>query len=109
MGKSRGDFTDVLVRKKILSPDQLEEARSIATAQGVKLQDALAKLGYATATDCAQAMDEASGLPFVDLSTMEIPKAVVELVPESVARENLVMPLGLEGNAMRIALADPDN
>jgi type IV pilus assembly protein PilB len=109
MGKSRNDFTDVLVRKKILSPDQLEEARSIATAQGVKLQDALTKLGYATPTDCAEAMAEASGLSFVDLSTMEIPKAVVELVPESVARENLVMPLGLEGNAMRIALADPDN
>ena len=109
MGKSRGDFTDLLVKKKILSADQLEEARSIATATGVKLQDALAKLGYATAADCTSAMAEPSGLQFVDLTALEIPKAVVELVPESVARENQVVPLSHENNALQIVMSDPND
>ena len=109
MAKARGDFTDILVKKKILSPDQVEEAASLANSTGVKLQDALAKLNYASLADSTQAMAEHGGLQFVDLSTMEIPKAVVELVPESVARENIVLPLALEGNVMKIAMADPSN
>ena len=28
MAKARGDFTDILLRKKILGPDQLDEAES---------------------------------------------------------------------------------
>src|SRR5206468_2974321 len=39
----------------------------------------------------------------------EIPKAVIELVPESVARENLVLPLSLEGSMLKIITADPTN
>jgi type IV pilus assembly protein PilB len=109
MAKARGDFTDVLLKKRILSPDQLEEALSLANSTGVKLQDALAKLNYASLVDSTQAMAEHSGLQFVDLSTIEIPKSVIEQVPESVARENVVLPLSLEGNAMRIAMADPSN
>ena len=109
MAKARGDFTDILLKKRILSPDQLEEAVSLANSTGVKLQDALAKLNYASPAESSQAMAEKAGMQFVDLATLEIPKAVVELVPESVARENLVMPLGLEGNVMRIAVADPGN
>lgn len=109
MAKARGDFTDVLIKKKILSPDQLDEAVNLANSTGVKLQDALAKLNYASAAESSQAMAEQAGMQFIDLATLEIPKAVVELVPESVARENLVMPLGLEGNVMKIAIADPGN
>jgi type IV pilus assembly protein PilB len=109
MAKARGDFTDILVKKRILSADQLDEAAALANSTGVKLVDALAKLNYASLADSTQAMAEYSNLQFVDLSGMEIPKAVIELVPESVARENVVLPLALEGNVMKIAMADPSN
>src|SRR5690242_10172148 len=109
MAKARGDFTDLLIKKKVLSPEQLEEAQQFATATGIKLQDALAKQNYATPQEVVAAMAEYHGLQFVDLATVEIPKAVIELVPESVARENLVLPLALEGNALKIITADPTN
>lgn len=109
MAKLRGDFTDVLVRKKLISPEQLEEAAGLANSTGVKLQDALAKLNYVQPAESIAAMAEHSGLQFVDLSSVEIPKAVIELVPESVARENLVLPLALEGNTLKLITADPSN
>jgi type IV pilus assembly protein PilB len=109
MAKARGDFTDILIKKKVLSPEQLEEAQQFATATGIKLQDALAKQNYATPQEVVAAMAEYHGLQSVDLSTVEIPKAVIELVPESVARENLVLPLALEGNVLKIITADPTN
>jgi type IV pilus assembly protein PilB len=109
MAKLRGDFTDILVRKKLISPEQLEEAAGLASSTGVKLQDALAKLNYVQPADSIAAMAEHAGLQFVDLSSVEIPKAVIELVPESVARENLVLPLALEGNTLKLITADPNN
>jgi type IV pilus assembly protein PilB len=109
MAKGRGDFTDILVKKKILSPEQIEEAVNLADSTGVKLQDALAKLNYSSPTETGAAMAEFYNVQFVDLSTVEIPKAVTELVPESVARENLVMPLALEGNILKLVTADPTN
>ena len=44
MAKARGDFTDILLRKKIIGPDQLDEAEHLASSTGIKLQDALVKL-----------------------------------------------------------------
>jgi hypothetical protein len=55
------------------------------------------------------AIAEYYGMQFVDLAELSIPKAVIELVPESVARENVVLPLELEGNTLKIITADPTN
>jgi type IV pilus assembly protein PilB len=109
MAKLRGDFTDILIRRRILSPEQLTEAVNLSQSTGIPLQDALTKLNYASPIDCTSAMAEHAGLPFVDLSQMEIPKAVTELVPEAVARENLVIPLALEGGTLKLITADPNN
>jgi type IV pilus assembly protein PilB len=109
MAKARGDFTDILLRKKIIGPDQLADAENTANSQGLKLQDAIIKLNYATAAEVMGAVAEQHGMQFVDLAELEIPKAVIELVPESVARENVVIPLSLEANTLKIITSDPTN
>src|SRR5262245_13272359 len=37
------------------------------------------------------------------------PRALIELVPESVARENLILPLSLDGETLTCAAANPGN
>jgi type IV pilus assembly protein PilB len=109
MAKARGDFTDILIRRKIIGPDQLSDAENYANSHGLKLQDALIKQNYATANEVMSAIAEKHGMEFVDLTDLEIPKAVIEMVPESVARENVILPLNLEGNTLKIITADPTN
>jgi type IV pilus assembly protein PilB len=109
MAKSRGDFTELLLRKQILSPDQLAEARSLQQQTGSKLPDAIVKLGYATTDQVMSAIAEFHGLQFVDLTEVTIPPAVVELVPESVARENVILPLSQEDAALKIIMSDPSD
>ncbi len=109
MAKSRGDFTEILVKQQILSADQLEEAQAVAQQSGQKLQDVLMKLEYATADQIMAAIAEFHGMQFVTLTETTVPQAVIEMVPESVARENVVLPLGHENGALRIALADPSD
>jgi type IV pilus assembly protein PilB len=107
--KPRGDFTEILIRRQTLSPDQVEEARGMQKQTGAKLQEALVKLGYATPEEVMSAIAEFHGLQFVDLSEVTIPPSVVELVPESVARENVILPLAQEDGALKIIMSDPSD
>ncbi len=109
MAKAASDYTDVLIRKGTLSSEQLDEARNLSLGQGLKLQDALVKLNYASSIEVMEAMAEFHGMQFIDLTDVEIPKSVIELVPESVARENLILPLSLEGTVLKIITSDPSN
>ena len=109
MAKARGDFADILLKKKLIGPDQLAEAESIASATGIKLQDAIIKQQYLSANEVMSTIAEFYNMKFVDMSEITIAKSVIELVPESVARENVVIPLQLEDNTLELITADPTN
>ncbi len=107
MAKGRGDFTEILIKKQVLSADQLAEARNMAQQSGAKIQDALVKLGYCSMEDVMSAIGEHSGMQSVSLVDVTIPPSVIELVPESVARENVVIPLSQENGTLKIVVHDP--
>src|SRR5262245_14365365 len=109
MAKGRGDFTDVLIKKQVLSPDQLSEARTLQQQTGAKLQDTLVKLGYCSLDDVMGAIAEFHGMQFISLTEVTIPPSVIELVPESVARENVVLPMSQENGALKIIISDPSD
>jgi MshEN domain len=49
----------------------------------------------------------ASSVKSVDLSDMNVPPTIIEMVPESVARENVLIPIGEENGALQIATSNP--
>jgi len=105
--KTRQDWTDILISRGVISPDQLAEARQMAEESNLKLPDALSRLGYATGEDITRALAEQHGLDYVDLSEVTIPPSVVELVPESVARENAILPLAEADGELKVIVSDP--
>lgn len=109
MAKARGDFTDVLLRSGRLSTEQKLEAMNVAKSRGIKLGEALVQLGYLSSNEVMQAMAEYHRMEFVDLEATEIASSVVELVPESVARENVIIPLGKDNGALKIVASDPED
>jgi type IV pilus assembly protein PilB len=109
MGKARGEFTDILIKKGLLSADQLAEAKVLQQQTGAKLLDALVKLEYVSLEDGMAAMAEHSGLKSITLTDMTIPPSIIELVPESVARENVVIPLAEDGGTLQIVMSDPSD
>ncbi len=109
MSTRMGDFTQILIRQGIISKDQVSEAEQIAQASNIALGDALVRQGYATADEVMRALAQEHGLDFVNLDEVEIPPSVVELVPESVARENCVLPLSVDvdDDSLTVLLSDP--
>ena len=102
MAKTR-DWTEILIRRGVIGPDQLKESQRVGGA----VEDSLVKLGYAEAEDIMKAKAEQHGLPFIELREIEIPPSVIELVPESLARENIVMPLAQGSGTIKVIMHDP--
>lgn len=102
MAKSR-DWTEILIRRGVIGPDQLKEAER----SGGDVEDALVKLGYADATDVTKAKAEQHGLAYVELREVEIPASVIGKVPESLARENIVMPMAEGNGSIKVIMHDP--
>ncbi len=101
------DYTDLLLERGIVSLDQLAEATAAAKTTKMKVGEALVKAGYVAADEVARALADFHKMPFVDLHETRISDQVIELVPESVARENVVIPVSEEDGALRILITDP--
>ncbi len=102
-----GDFTEVLLRSGVISPEQLAEAQQLASEQKKTVAECLVHLEYATGEDVVQAMAEHHGMRYMDLTGVTIPESIIELVPEAVARENSVIPVSDEDNVLTVVVSDP--
>jgi type IV pilus assembly protein PilB len=107
MAKKKAEWTEILIRQGVVGPEQITEARQMAKESGIKLPDALVRLGYATGENVTRAIAEQNGLPYINIGEVSIPASVIELVPESVARENAVLPLSEGDGHLTIIISDP--
>ena len=100
-------FSKILISEGIISDEQLAEAMRVSGTAGTKVHDEVMKLGYAPADKVMGALGKAFRLKVVDLTGIAVPQEVVELLPESVARENTLFPLAEVGSSLRLATSDP--
>ena len=100
-------FSEILVNKGIISQEQLTEATRVAGDSGKKLHEEILRLGYAPPARVMKALAKANRMAFTDLEGMTVPDEVIDLVPESVARENTILPLREEGTMLQVATSDP--
>jgi type IV pilus assembly protein PilB len=102
----RGDFTDILVKKKLLDPQKLPDAEKAARTAGVSLAEALVKLGI-PAEEVYKAVAQDGGVEYVDLSAVQPTVEAIRVVPESLAREKTVLPLTADEDRIKVVVADP--
>jgi type IV pilus assembly protein PilB len=103
------NFSEILIRKRIISQEQLAEAKKLSKESRKSVGDELIRLGYANGDDVMRAIAQEHGLDFVNLDEVVIPPSVVELVPESVARENAVLPLSEDDGTLKVIMSDPND
>lgn len=106
---ARLNYLGILNKKGLLSLNQVKEAQELAKKTNIKLQQALKDLGYVTGEQIAQAIAEEHGKKYVDLKDVAIRPSVIELISESIARENCVLPYEEDGDALVVVVSDPDD
>jgi len=103
-------FSDILLKKQVISKEQLAEAERVARDSRQDVGKTLIRLGYATGEEVMQAIARSARVEYVDLKKHAIPDAVIEYVPESVARENTALPLSIdEDGTLTVIVSSPDD
>ena len=100
---------DLLVKEKIITPEQLEQATKTQKEQSCRLGSALVKLGFLTDEDVTNFLSRQYGVPAINLSYFEIDPAVVKLIPFETAKRYQILPLSRVGASLTIAMVDPTN
>ncbi len=103
------DWLQRFVDDGTISSDQLEEAYGMASNLGITPEDALVKLTYVSGADLVRIQATDLGYETVELENVQIPQAVIEMVTESMARENIVIPTQLDGDTVVVAMHNPNN
>lgn len=98
---------ELLVARRVLSRDALEELLAREATEGVHLSHLLALEELVSSHDLVAAAASELGVPFVDLADQSILPDVWALVPEDLARGYLAVALERRPTGVFVALEDP--
>lgn len=99
---------ELLVRRGVATPEQVEDAAAEGGARGEKLCSRLLAMGIPEGR-LAAVLAERHGVPGVTLAECVVPLDVLDLVPRAVAEADLIFALSGEGGRLHLALARPDD
>ena len=98
---------DILVERGMIVPVQLGEALAFAKQENLKLGRALIAMRMLSEDQLLEALSEQLGTPSFSLGNYQFDPAAIELIPETMARGNRILPLFLIGNTLTLAMEDP--
>src|SRR5246127_1053377 len=84
---------DLLVKEKIITPEQLQQATKVQKEQNCRLGSALVKLNFLNDEDVTNFLSRQYGVPAINLSYFEIDPSVVKLIPFETAKRYQILPL----------------
>lgn len=108
MARKRLQLGQILKQWRIVNDSQIEEALKISQGSRKRIGEALVALGHVTENDVAKALASQFDLEFVDLDQPNvINKEHLSLIPKDMVKKYLVLPLGKEGNTLKVLVHDP--
>ena len=99
----------LLLEEGLLTRRDLERAAEVQADSGMPLTRVLVTEGIVAESDLVRALAGHIGLEYVNLSEVTIDPAAAALLPESLARRYMVIPIGFEDDGLVVAMADPGN
>ena len=99
----------LLVKKAIVTPEQLVRAKSEQQRQGGPLVTSLIRLGMIKDDDLLICLHQEYRLPILDLQSIDPSPEVLRLIPPVLAQKHHVLPISRNGSILTLAVADPSN
>ena len=98
---------EFFVEQKVLQPSQAEDVLNEVDLNGKSVVQAMVDGGFVDENGFYQTIADGLGVDYVDLSQKEIAPEILRLIPSGLARLHGALPIGISGNALRVALVDP--
>ena len=106
---SDGTMQDLLVKSSKLKAQDVEELVKEGKKQKKTLQEVALKKQLVTEKALTEMYAKALGVPFVDLSKLDIPKEVIKQIPERTAKKYRVVLFESKGDKKKLAMDDPED
>lgn len=102
---------DMLLEFEYITEEELLEALEYQKEKGkdLRLGEILVKLGHIDENDLIQVLEFQIGIPHADLKKYDFDLQLTRILPESLARRYLAVPLELKGRRLKVAMADPSD
>lgn len=100
---------DMLLEQGLVTEEQLRECINLQRQTGNSLATLLVEKGYLAEEDLVVTLSEQLGIPHIRVAHYSIPKEILAEVPESLARQYLMLPVSVTGDVLTLAMADPLN
>ncbi len=108
-GRPRGLLGQVLVARGLVTDAQIATALKQQTGSGKRLGEVLVDMGALDERGLVEALADFFGMPVTDLRRDTPETEALALIPEAVARENLAIPIRVDGEGLHVAVAQPSD
>ena len=110
MASLRERIVNVLLERKLITHEQLDEVMALQHASGGRgLQQILVERGFVTESDLMAAISQGLGIPPVNLARMRLDPSLKTLISRDMALQYQLIPVSCMGQMLTVAMADPLN
>ena len=100
---------ELLLDQGIISQGQLDQALSVQHGKGGLIGEILVELGYVKEDDIAQSLTAQYGFPYLTLKNYDVSPEITNIIPSSLARKYLLVPVDKIGSNLTLAMSNPLN
>ena len=109
MASLKERLVNVLLDRKLATPEQLDELLAIQRSHGGSLQKLLIQRGILTEEELLVAVSQGLGIPPISLTRMKLDPNLKGLITRELALHYEVLPVACIGQTLTVAMADPLN
>ncbi|MEN8906964.1 MAG: ATPase, T2SS/T4P/T4SS family [Clostridiales bacterium] len=106
---SRDRLGRLMVKSGVINDDQLNLSLSLQAKRGGMIGEILVEEGFITKKTLFGFLEIQLGVPHISLEDVSIPKEVIEVVSDSIARRYKLVPVEKDGYELKVAMSDPMN
>jgi hypothetical protein len=100
---------DLLLRKGLITQEQLKAALAAAAAEGDLLGRVMIRRGFIFEDELARTLADQLDLPYINLRVAGFDRSVAQLLPSAEGLRIAAIPVGFLGGRVRVAFADPSD
>jgi type IV pilus assembly protein PilB len=105
----KGMLGQLLVKRGLVTEEQIATALSMQATSDKRLGELLVEIGALDERSLVEALADFFDMPVTHLRRDAPDPAALALVPESLAREHLAIPVHIDGDGLRVAVAQPSD
>ena len=107
-GEAQNSLLPLLLKRRLLSPTQAELALQIQKRKGEPLEDIIVRMGWVDEVEINKLVGELWDIPvFGEGHLARLEEKLLELVPESLSRKHVFLPLWRQEGQIWVAMSDP--